>query len=69
MSKYQIVGIVAVFLGIGMALFGASLFTYQGPPLNPVVSEIGMYSFFLWLPTIIVGICLLFIKKKRLNDY
>lgn len=64
MSKYQVFGLVVIILGIGMFLYGVSMFTYQGPPLNPIVSKIGEYSFFLWLPTIVIGICLLFIKKR-----
>ena len=39
-----------------MALFGASMFSYIGPTLNPIVSDIGEYSFFLWLPVLIIGV-------------
>ena len=65
MSTYQKIGIITLLLGIGMFLFGASMFTYQGPTLNPIVSKLGMYSFFFWLPTIITGIILLFIRKRK----
>jgi len=64
MSKRQIFGIVIIILGIGMLLYGVSMFAYQGPPLSSIVSEIGEYSFVFWLPMIIVGICLLTIKKS-----
>ena len=47
-----------------MFIFGASMFTYRGNGLNPIVSKLGMYSFFLWLPTIAVGI---FIMLYRPN--
>lgn len=69
MSKCQIVGIVVVVLGIGMFLYGVSLFTYQGPPLSSFEIKMGEYSFVLWLPAIIIGVCLLFIKKQQVKDY
>lgn len=65
MSKYQIFGIAVVILGIGMFLYGVSMFTYQGPSLNPILIEIGEYSFLLWLPTMVIGTCLLFVKKRN----
>jgi hypothetical protein len=52
-------------LGIAMFMFGVSMFTYHGRPLNPIVSKAGEYSFAFWLPTIITGISLLFVKKKK----
>jgi len=42
-----------------MFVFGASIFSYQGNHLNPIINKAGMYSFFLWLPTIIIGIVML----------
>jgi hypothetical protein len=63
--KFLIIGMCITILGIGMFIFGASLFTYQGQPLNPVINKLGMYSFFLWLPTICVGI---FLIVRPLNE-
>ncbi|MBB6109036.1 hypothetical protein SAMN05421821_103273 [Mucilaginibacter lappiensis] len=65
MTTYRIIGIVLIVIGIGMLFLGASLFTYQGPPLNPIVSKMGEYSFFWWLPTLIVGIGLTFGSKRK----
>jgi hypothetical protein len=60
MKKYRLslIGVFIIILGIGMFFFAASIFTYQGNSLNPIVSKLGMYSFILWLPTIIFGIAL-----------
>ncbi len=69
MSKCQFVGIVVVILGIAMFLYGVSLFAYQGPRLSTFEIKAGEYSFVLWLPTIIIGVCLLFVKKEKLNNY
>ena len=66
MSVYRIVGFVILILGVLMFVFGASMFTYLGD-INPIISEIGMYSFLLWMPTIIFGIiliCMPFGKEK-----
>jgi hypothetical protein len=65
MNRYQKIGILIIVLGIGMLVLGASLFTYSGPALNPIVSKMGMYSFFLWLPTIILGVVFLFLKGNN----
>lgn len=47
MNRYQKIGALIIVLGIGMFVLGASLFSYSGPDLNPIVSKMGMYSFFL----------------------
>ena len=52
-------GLSLIILGIAMFVFGASIFSYQGNHLNPIINKAGMYSFFLWLPTIIIGIVML----------
>jgi len=63
MSKFKIIGLSLILLGVGMFLFGASMFSYTGTNLDPVISKLGMYSFFLWLPTIITGVLLMCYKK------
>lgn len=68
MSIYQKIGLAMIILEIGMAVIGASFFTYQGPQLNPIVWELGKYSFFSWLPTLIVGIVLCFIRKRKVYN-
>ena len=58
MTIQRKIGTGLIILGVGMLLTGGSLFSYQGPRLNPIISDIGMISFMLWLPTLIVGIIL-----------
>jgi len=65
MRKTTIAGIIILILGIGMFMFGVSMFCYEGPTLNPIVSSLGKYSFFFWLPTIIVGIAFLTWPKPK----
>jgi hypothetical protein len=55
--------LLIIILGIAMLLFGSYMFSYQGKSLNPDISKLGMYSFFLWLPTIIVGIIII-VKRQ-----
>ena len=62
--RFSKTGFFVILLGIGMFFFGVSMFTYQGKALNPIVSKLGMYSFFFWLPTIIVGIFITVKKNK-----
>ncbi|AFD05231.1 hypothetical protein Solca_0074 [Solitalea canadensis DSM 3403] len=57
------IGIILTVLGLLMFVAGVSMFTYQGKPLSPFLSKIGMYSFILWFPVVIIGIILI-IKKK-----
>lgn len=61
--KFQIIGSLIILLGIAMLFFGAAMFSYQGNTLNPIVSKLGMYSFFLWLPTIGIGILVMLFRK------
>ena len=65
MTLYQKIGIAVTILGIGMFFVGASLFSYQGPTLSPIISDIGMYSFLIWLPTIITGLIVACIRKRK----
>lgn len=65
MKANQVIGICLIILGIAMLFFGASMFTYRGNNLSPIVSKAGMYSFMLWLPTIIVGIIFLLIRRGK----
>lgn len=58
MTTKRKIGTVLIILGVAMFLTGGSLFSYQGPRLNPIISDIGMISFMLWLPTLIIGIVL-----------
>ena len=44
-----------------MFVFAASLFTYSGEKLHPIISTMGMYSFMLWLPFFLLGGLLLII--------
>ena len=65
MNRYQKIGILIIVTGIGMFVLGVSMFTYRGPILNPFISKMGMYSFFLWLPAIILGIVFMFLKDDK----
>lgn len=57
-------GIGMVIMGGLMFFLAASVFTYRGN-INPIVSNTGMYSFVLWLPTIIMGLILVLIGKRK----
>jgi hypothetical protein len=65
-------GFVIILLGICMFWFGVYMFTYQGSghsnAFMEIESKIGMYSFFLWMPTIITGIILVVIAANTKND-
>jgi hypothetical protein len=60
-SKLLLIGGLTTLLGVGMFIFGASMFSYAGPSLNPIISKLGMYSFFLWLPVLGIGLVMFFI--------
>ncbi|MCK3685813.1 hypothetical protein [Maribellus sp. YY47] len=64
MTTTRKIGIGLSILGALMFLTAASLFTYRGS-INPIVSKIGMYSFMLWLPAIILGVILIAVGKRR----
>lgn len=64
MTSTRKLGIGISILAAFMFIIGASVFTYRGN-INPVVSKIGMFSFMLWLPTIIVGIILVVVGRKK----
>jgi hypothetical protein len=63
-SKSKITGLSIIVLGIAMRLIPRSMFSYSGSGLNPIIHTIGMYFYFLWLPTIIVGVVLVIFEKK-----
>ncbi len=63
MSRNRKIGLVLIILGLLMAVFGASMFSYQGKPLNPIADTLGIFSFILWLPTVITGI--VFMRSKK----
>ncbi len=65
MTRNRIIGICLIVLGIVMLFFGASMFSYQGNNLNPLLSKAGMYSFILWLPAIIIGIILMVVRRGK----
>jgi hypothetical protein len=65
---FFITGIPITLLGGWMFYYGVSMFTYQGPPISEFASKLGKYSFFLWLPTIGMGLTLIgfgIFKKKN----
>lgn len=68
MKNYSLL-IVSLFIlisGIGMFFFGASMFSYQGPPLSNFMSAGGEFSFIFCLPTIALGIgSLIFYIRMR----
>jgi len=47
MSRLKIIGLSITLLGVAMLLLGASIFTYRGSSLNPIISDLGKYPFFL----------------------
>ncbi|WP_199137427.1 hypothetical protein [Pedobacter sp. ASV12] len=51
------IGIFIALLGIAMFFWGAYMFTYQGN-CTQLMSVTGQYAFFLWLPTILIGLIL-----------
>ena len=63
----NIAGLSLIALGFAMAILGISLFTYRGNSLNPVISEMGKFSFLHFIEAILLGALLLimavFFKK------
>jgi hypothetical protein len=64
MSKLRIIGLSIILLGISMFILGVSGFSYQGKGLNPINSDLGMISFILWLPAVVVGIIMMRSGRK-----
>ncbi len=58
MTTKRNIGTGLIILAVSMFIIGVSLFSYQGPKLSPILSDIGMISIVLWLPTLIAGIVL-----------
>lgn len=56
---------MVTILGVTMFLFGAAMFSYSGPTLSPIISDLGKYSFFLWLPTLILGLSIFTWPQKQ----
>lgn len=48
------IGSTFIILGGIMFLFAVTLYSYKHP-LNPILSQIGKWSFILWFPSILVG--------------
>ena len=65
MKPNRINGLIIVIVGIAMFIFGTSMFSYQGKNLDPDISKPGEVGFFLWLPTIIVGVVLIAKKPSQ----
>jgi|WetSurMetagenome_2_1015567.scaffolds.fasta_scaffold1468110_1 hypothetical protein len=57
-------GIVVIILGVLMFILAASTFSYTGN-INPWLSKIGMISFVIWLPTLLIGIILFIIGNLK----
>ena len=62
-------GAILIILGVLMFILGASLFTYRlDTPLYPLINIVGKYSFFFWLPTLIIGIIVNIFERKHGKD-
>jgi hypothetical protein len=59
------IGILVILLGVAMFFYGAGMFCYAGPPLNPFISRLALLSFDAWWATIIFGIILLIVFKRE----
>ncbi len=64
MTANRKIGVCLLLLGVGMFVLGVSMFSYRGN-VSPIVSKMGMYSFFLWLPTLITGVVMIFIRPFK----
>jgi len=63
-NKKSKIALWIIGLGVIMFFTGASIFTYRGNALHPIISKIGMWSFILWFPMVLLGLILLFIYRK-----
>ena len=61
-STLQTIGIV---LGItGIVMFFLGIYGFSEGFVNPILNEIGKFSFIYWSVTFIVGVILLLISRK-----
>jgi len=67
MTLTRRLGIGCIVLAIAMFLIGGYLFSYQGEALNPIIRNIGMLCFMLWLPTLIIGIVIVSNTKRKID--
>jgi hypothetical protein len=65
MTLIRIIGIFLLVLGLGMFYWGVTTFSWQGPGLSEFMSKLGKYSFFLWLPTVFIGISLIVAGRRK----
>jgi len=65
MTIYRKTGLVIIILGIVMFFFAVYMFSLTGK-VNPIISKIGMYSFIFWLQTIVLGIIVALISKRKI---
>lgn len=64
MTIYQKICITILTTGLGMFLTGVLIFSH-GEEISMVLQKIGEYSFLCGLPTIIIGIILVFVLKSK----
>jgi len=57
------IGIALLVMSLVMFVIGVSVFTSRG--ISSTLSKIGMYSFFLWLPTLFVAIAFIVAGRKK----
>lgn len=57
------IGIALLVMSLVMFDIGVSVFTSRG--ISSTLSKIGMYSFFLWLPTLFVAIAFIVAGRKK----
>ena len=67
LNHWNKVGLGLILSGFAMFFIGVHFFTYQGPGLNPIINLVGLYSFMLWFPHIIIGIVFMFIRTSKVN--
>jgi len=67
MTKKTTIAASVTILGVVMIFIGASLFTYSGPRLHPIIYAIGKWSFFLCIPTFLTGVISLVIVSWKPN--
>lgn len=65
MAASRKIGIVLIILAVIMLIIGASVFTYRGSYINPVLSNLGKYSFLFWFPILVMGLVFVFLEKTN----